>query len=121
MNPTKMAQKQAKLAETAMNNPEYRFTNLYSLLHWRYWIEQAAAKVLARPGSSTAGVDGTTRDAFGNNYEVEITRIVEELKHKTYVPEPARRAHIPKSNGKMRPLSIPVLKIASSRKHSDPY
>ena len=110
MNPTKMAEKQAELAGTAKNNPEYRFTNLYNLMHWRYWIEQAATKVLSRPGSSTAGIDGKTRDGFMKNYETEITRIVGELKSKTYEPEPVRRTYTPKSNGKMRPLGIPVLR-----------
>ena len=64
MNLTKKAQKQMKLAITAQENPEHRFTNLYSLMHWDHWIRCAADAVLARPGSSTAGVDGRTRDAF---------------------------------------------------------
>lgn len=105
-----MAEKQAKLAKTACDNPEHQFTNLYDLMHWRYWIEQAAAKVLARPGSSTAGIDGTTRDSFKNVYEAEIARIVNELKSKTYEPLPVRRTYIPKGNGKTRPLGIPVLR-----------
>jgi group II intron reverse transcriptase/maturase len=110
MYPTKMAEKQAKLAQTAVDNPDHRFTGLYDLMHWRYWIEMAAAKVLARPGSSTAGVDGKTRDGFERNYETEITRIVTELKAKTYEPQPVRRTHIPKGNGKTRPLGIPILR-----------
>lgn len=110
MYPTKMAEKQAKLAQTAVDNPEHRFTGLYDLMHWRYWIELSAAKVLARPGSSTAGVDGKTRDNFERNYETEITRIVTELKAKTYEPQPVRRTHIPKGNGKTRPLGIPILR-----------
>ncbi len=110
MYPTKMAEKQAKLAETALSNPEHRFHNLYDLMHWRYWIEEAAAKVLARPGSSTAGVDGKTRVDFEKNYATEISRIVTELKDKTYAPQPVRRMHIPKGNGKTRPLGIPILR-----------
>lgn len=110
MHPTKMAEKQAKLAQTAKDNPEHRFTNLYDLMHWRYWIEMAAAKVLARPGSSTAGVDGKTRDNFKDHYEAEITRIVTELKNSTYEPQPVRRTNIPKGNGKTRSLGIPILR-----------
>jgi RNA-directed DNA polymerase len=106
-----MAEKQAKLAQTASNNPDHRFTHLYDLMHWRYWIEEAAAKVLARPGSSTAGVDGKTRDSFKNSYETEIDRIIVELKSKTYEPLPVKRTHIPKGNGKTRPLGIPVLRV----------
>jgi hypothetical protein len=72
MSQTMMSQKQMKLAITAQENPEHRFTNLYSLMHWEYWIDCAARTVLARPGSSTAGIDGTTRDNFKKNYGNEI-------------------------------------------------
>lgn len=98
------------LAMAAQKNPQYRFTNLYSLMHWDYWIRYAAEAVLARPGSSTAGVDGTTRDTFKKNYEQEIQMLVDSLKKKTYQPQPVRRAYIPKANGKKRPLGIPVLR-----------
>ena len=100
MNRTKMTQKQMTLAITARDNPQHRFTNLYSLLHWDYWIECAAAAVLARPGSSTAGVDGKTRDAFLADYDNQIATILREMKSKTYQPQPVRRTYIPKSDGR---------------------
>ena len=105
-----ITQKQATLAKTAQSNPQHKFTNLYSLMHWRRWIDNAAQRVLARPGSSTAGVDGDTRYAFKQDYERQISRIMEELKRKTYQPNPVRRTHIPKSGGKKRPLGIPALR-----------
>ena len=40
-----MSQKQMTLAETACRYPEHRFTNLYSLMHWDYWIRCAADAV----------------------------------------------------------------------------
>ena len=82
MSRTKMTQKQMTLAITARDNPQHRFTNLYSLMHWDYWIESAAAAVLARPGSSTAGVDGKTRDAFLGDYDGQMARILQEMKSK---------------------------------------
>lgn len=110
MYQSKMSQKQNSLALAAQKNPQHRFTNLYSLMHWDYWIRCAAEAVLARPGSSTAGVDGTTRDNFKKNYEHEIQTLVVSLKKKTYKPQPVRRVYIPKANGKKRPLGIPVLR-----------
>ena len=110
MSQSKMSQKQKSLAMVAQKNPDHRFTNLYSLIHWDYWVQCAAEAVLARPGSSTAGIDGTTRDEFKKNYEQEIQSLVESLKKKSYQPQPVRRVYIPKSNGKKRPLGIPVLK-----------
>jgi group II intron reverse transcriptase/maturase len=110
MDRTMMAQKQMTLAQTARANPDHRFKNLYSLMHWDYWIRCAADTVLARPGSSTAGVDGTTRRAFQERYEEEIVNLVTNLKRKTYQPQPVRRVHIPKGNGKTRPLGIATLR-----------
>jgi len=110
MSRTKMAQKQQALATTARDVPSHRFTNLYSLLHWDYWIRCAAEAVLARPGSSTAGVDGQTRQAFRARFEEHIASLVADLKRRTYQPTPVRRVYIPKPNGKRRPLGIATLR-----------
>ena len=39
MDRAMMTQKQMTLAKTAQENPHHRFTNLYSLMHWDYWIQ----------------------------------------------------------------------------------
>jgi RNA-directed DNA polymerase len=110
MHRTKMAQKQKTLAKTAQKHPEHRFTNLYSLMHWDYWIRCAMDTVLARPGSSTAGVDGKARDYFKDHYEETVNLLVDSLKRKTYQPLPVQRVHIPKGPGKTRPLGISALR-----------
>lgn len=110
MSQSKMSQKQTSLALAARKNPQHRFKNLYSLMHWDYWIRCAATAVLARPGSSTAGIDGITRDSFKKNYEREIRLLIDSLKEKTYQPQPVRKVYVSKENGKRRPLGIPVLR-----------
>jgi len=104
-----ITEKQAKLAKQALEYPEYRFKNLYQLMHWQVWIRHATSQVMARSGSSTAGVDGKTRDDFKEDYERHIAIIINRLKDKTYEPQPVRRTYIPKGNGKKRPLGIPIL------------
>ena len=42
MDGAKKAEKQRTLAQRARQDPEFRFRNLYSLLHWEYWIRCAA-------------------------------------------------------------------------------
>ena len=110
MNPTKMAEKQRFLAKTASEHPDHRFTNLYDLLHWDYWMHISAERVLARPGSQTDGVDRQTRTAFKADYERQMTTLIDQLKRKTYEPQPVRRVYIPKHDGKKRPLGIPALR-----------
>ena len=106
---SKIAQKQRTLAVKATDDPAYRFDRLYDLLHWEPWIHHAASAVLSRPGSQTDGVDGTTRDYFKDHYDTQMVMLIEQLKRGTYQPLPVRRVHIPKANGKKRPLGIPAL------------
>ena len=110
MHPTKMAEKQRFLARTASEHPDHRFTNLYDLLHWDYWMHLSAERVLARPGSQTDGVDKQTRFAFKADYERQMTALIDQLKRRTYKPQPVRRVYIPKHDGKKRPLGIPALR-----------
>ena len=110
MHPTKMAEKQRFLARTASEHPDHRFINLYDLLHWDYWMHISAERVLARPGSQTTGVDGKTRDAFKKDYEGQMTALIDQLKRRTYEPQPVRRVYIPKHDGKQRSLGIPALR-----------
>ena len=110
MNPTKMAEKQRFLAKTASEHPDHRFTNLYDLLHWDCWMHISAERVLARPGSQTDGVDNVTRAAFKKDYERHMTALLDQLRRRTYEPQPVRRVYIPKHDGKKRPLGIPTLR-----------
>ena len=101
MNPPKMAEKQRFLARTANEHPDHRFTNLYDLLHWDYWMHISAERVLARPGSQTDGVDSVTRTAFKADYEHQMQMLLDQLKRKTYKPQPVR-GHVPSSGVRVR-------------------
>jgi group II intron reverse transcriptase/maturase len=110
MSLTKTAEKQQTLAKIAVENPTHRFSNLYHLMYLDEWLLQAAKVVLDKPGSDTAGVDSQTQAVFKDRLEEELFSLAQELKQKTYCPQPVRRTYVPKRNGTQRPLGIPTLR-----------
>lgn len=55
------------------------------------------------------GVDKVSAEEYGKHLTGNIRQLVERLKRKSYRARLIRRHYIPKGNGKMRPLGIPVV------------
>ena len=64
----------------------------------------AVKRVTENRGKRTPGVDGKIWST-----PLSKGRAVSSLRHCGYHPQPLRRIHIPKTNGKMRPLGIPTM------------
>jgi group II intron reverse transcriptase/maturase len=64
----------------------------------------AYGRIYSNKGAMTPGVDGETADGMSTG---KIGRIVDAMRHERYRFSPVRRVHIPKKNGKMRPLGLP--------------
>ena len=60
-----------------------------------------------QPKGKAVGVDGITKEQYGENLEKNIESLLVRMKKFSYKPYPVRRAYIPKGNGKMRGLGIP--------------
>ena len=103
-----VGERQRKLSQWAEQDKEHRFYDLYGLLDNPNWLRTAHASVSKNAGSATAGTDGINMYFFDNNLEENFEKLREELKARTFEPDPVRRAYIPKSNGKWRPLGIPM-------------
>jgi RNA-directed DNA polymerase len=65
----------------------------------------AVRRVTENQGRKTPGVDGEIW-----TMPSQKARAIQELRQRGYHPQPLRRVYIPKSSGKMRPLSIPCMK-----------
>ena len=81
--------------------------SLVDKVYSRKNLKLAWERVRANRGAS--GTDGITIGAFEANLDANLERLHQELRDKTYQPQPVRRLEIPKRGapGKTRPLGIP--------------
>ena len=97
-----MATKLARIAQLSRENPDMVFTSIGHLINEEL-LEECHEEM---DGKKAVGIDGVTKEDYGRKLKENLRNLVDRLKNKSYKPQPARRAYIPKDNGKMRPLSI---------------
>lgn len=69
-----------------------------------------AAWCKVKDNAGAAGVDGQSVKQFAARAEIYLEELEQALKSAEYQPEPIKRVEIPKGDGRMRPLGIPVVK-----------
>jgi len=107
--PSKIRELQIKLYRKAKNEPEFRFYQLYDKVYRDDILNHAYA--LARANHGAPGVDGQSFEDIESAGRVKwIDGLKEELRSKTYKPQPVRRVMIPKPGGGERPLGIPTIR-----------
>ena len=100
---------QNSLQAKAKLEPSYRFYSLWDKICREDVLREAYRRSRANAGAS--GVDGVDFDAIETlGIEQWLGTLREELRSKSYAPQPLLRVWIPKRNGGQRPLSIPTVK-----------
>ena len=110
--PPKVSELRKKLGQKAKQEPKFRFYALYDRICREDVLRIAATLVLNHNGA--AGVDGVTcQDLVALDepaWNAYIRQMHEELRTKSYRPQPVKRVYIPKPDGRQRPLGIPTIR-----------
>jgi RNA-directed DNA polymerase len=107
--PSSVQKLQTALHAKAKESPNFRFYALYDKVYRKDVLAHAYERCEANGGA--AGVDQQTFEDI-EQYGVErwLDELAQELKSRTYQPQPVRRVYIPKPGGKRRPLGIPTIR-----------
>lgn len=107
----KISELRKKLGQKAKQEPKFRFYALYDRIYREDVLRTAACLVLNHNGAP--GVDGMTcQDLLSLDepaWDAFFRELHEELRTERYRPQPVKRVYIPKPDGRMRPLGIPIL------------
>ena len=107
--PPSVQKLQTALHEKAKGSPSVRFYALYDKVYRQDVLTFAYECCKANGGA--AGVDDQTfEDIEEYGAERWLDELAQELRSRTYRPQPVRRVYIPKPDGKQRPLGVPAIK-----------
>lgn len=94
-----------RVGERARKKKKEKFTNLLS--HIKVPLLKEAYERLRK--DAAPGVDGETWSSYGADLDVRLVDLEGRVHRGSYHPLPVRRVHIPKGDGRTRPLGIPAL------------
>ena len=93
-------------ARVEIGNQQNKYGKVNSLM--QYINEETLLKHYnLQPRGKATGVDNVTKEMYEENLHENLKKLIEDMKKFAYRPLPVRRTHIPKGNGKFRPLGIP--------------
>jgi RNA-directed DNA polymerase len=94
-----------RVGQHAKEKPREKLTNLLHLV--KLPLLKEAFQRLRR--TAAAGVDGVTWTEYEQGLDERLLALQDRVHNGRYHPQPVRRVHIAKSDGRTRPLGIPAL------------
>ena len=95
-----------RIRQKAAEDKEMQFTSLW---HHVYNVDRLREAYYSLKRKASAGVDDVTWAEYGNDLEENLKDLSERLARGAYRAKPVRRVFISKTDGRQRPLGVPVL------------
>jgi RNA-directed DNA polymerase len=95
-----------RIRQKAAEDKGMQFTSLW---HHVYNVDRLREAYYSLKRKASAGVDDVTWAGYGNDLEMNLKDLSERLVRGAYRAKPVRRVFINKSDGRHRPLGVPVL------------
>lgn len=95
-----------RIRQAASRDKKLRFTGLW---HHVYEVVRLRDAYYSLKRKAAPGVDGETWRHYGENLEENLQELSGRLRRGAYRAKPVKRAYIPKTDGRQRPLGITVL------------
>jgi RNA-directed DNA polymerase len=95
-----------RIRQAARRDKKLRFTNLW---HHVYAIDRLRRAYFELSKQAAPGVDGRTWRQYGQDLEANLLGLSQRLARGTYKAPPVKRVHIPKADGRRRPIGVPAI------------
>ena len=95
-----------RIRQATQRDGRQQFTALY---HHVYNLDMLREGYFALKRTAAAGVDGVTWQQYGEKLEENLKSLSDRLKRGAYRAQPSKRSHVPKSDGRKRPIGVSAL------------
>jgi len=95
-----------RIRQAAQRDRRQQFTALY---HHVYNVDMLRESYYALKRKVAAGVDGVTWQQYGEKLEENLKSLSDRLKRGAYRAQPSKRSHVPKIDGRKRPIGVSAL------------
>ena len=100
-----MARDLTRIGQQARKDGKARFTSIY---HFVTDVDHLRASYKEMEKGSAPGIDGVTKEEYGEGLEGNLRDLADRLGRMGYKPQPVKRVYIPKPGSqKKRPLGMP--------------
>jgi len=93
-----------RIAELAKKHPERVFKSLHHVVDVE-WLREAFRRTRK---DAAVGADGQTAEEYARDLESNLEALLSRFRTGTYRAPPVRRVHIPKGDGRTRPIGVPT-------------